>query len=359
MASVEAFREYHPEWNVFVIGREHAFEGDPTVSEEAAAAGMLGARFYPLRTGRLTRTWTSGTLTSLLKVPLGIAGAFTLLRRHRPDIILSFGGYIALPVVIAGWVLGIPAITHEQASVPGLANRIIGIFAKKILTAFPDTVRAFPAAKTKFIGLPLRSVILHPPLSSDITAGKGPVIYITGGTTGSDSINRLVYPIASRLAARYTVIHQVGRRWINEARRFRNTLRGDKRRRYLVFPYLDAQDHAYILFRMHFLVGRSGANTVYELGVTGKPALLIPLPWSAAGEQQANAGILVRQGSAKSLNQYQLTPEKLISEIIDFSGGIDASLAGARKHRTDWPTGAQLSIVSEIVEYLSFRGGNK
>jgi UDP-N-acetylglucosamine--N-acetylmuramyl-(pentapeptide) pyrophosphoryl-undecaprenol N-acetylglucosamine transferase len=120
---------------ILYFGRKYSFEGDNTLANDYQIVAKINRITYVnLATGRLQRKLTRHTISSLFKIPRGFFQAMSELRRNRPDVILSFGGYLAVPVVLAGWLLKIPVITHEQTVVVGLSNRIISFFAKKIVS---------------------------------------------------------------------------------------------------------------------------------------------------------------------------------------------------------------------------------
>lgn len=129
LAVMEKLREQG--WQIVFFGRQHALEGDSSVSVEYQTITKLGISFISLTAGRLQRSFTRYTVFSFLKIPIGFIQSFYYLIKFKPTVILSFGGYVALPVALAGWMLKIPIVTHEQSVVPGLANKIIFKFAKK------------------------------------------------------------------------------------------------------------------------------------------------------------------------------------------------------------------------------------
>jgi UDP-N-acetylglucosamine--N-acetylmuramyl-(pentapeptide) pyrophosphoryl-undecaprenol N-acetylglucosamine transferase len=318
LALLEYIQTKNPEWKIVFVGRKNAIVGDSTISEEYRILLEKKVRFIGLSAGRVRRFFSIGTIISLLMIPVGFIQSFLIVLKEKPTCIVSFGGYIGLPIVVAGWFLRIPSVIHEQAAVPGLSNTISSVFARRICVSNDAGVAHFPKKKTVITGLPLRKTIFNPPntVSFRIPSGRK-ILYITGGATGSQSINGLVYPIIGRLLGKYTVIHQVGRAWVSEARKIRIGIRGDKRKYYFVQAYFDENDHAWLMHHASLLVGRAGANTVAEIDAVGVPALLIPLPWSAAHEQYENAKVLVRKHKAVSLNQLKLDSDSLLRNIIE------------------------------------------
>jgi len=246
------------------------------------------------------------TIPSILKIPVGCIQALWYCIREKPSLIVSFGGYVALPVAIAGWLCRIPVITHEQTLVPGLANRIIARIARRVCVTFPETLPRLPKGKAVITGLPMREGLFTPPKKSPFVLDREhyPMIYVTGGGTGAQSLNRLLFPILPELLKKYTIVHQVGDASLVEAQIIHNE-------RYIVASYFSLTTVSWIFAHAALVIGRSGANTVMELAALGKVALLVPLPWSGGGEQQENAAWLVQNGGAVVLKQAELTPQIL------------------------------------------------
>ena len=138
--------------DIVFVGRKYAVDSEQTLSLEYKEITKRNIRFLPLQTGRLTRMISFRSALGILRVPIGFIRAFLIVQKEHPKLIFSFGGYIALPIAISGWLMHIPVFTHEQTIAPGIANRIIAFFSQKIFYSFPDTKHLFPAAKAVFSG---------------------------------------------------------------------------------------------------------------------------------------------------------------------------------------------------------------
>jgi len=123
-------------WQILFIGRKYTMEGDKAASIESQIIPKLGVKFVSIDAGRIQRRLTRYFFPALFKVPLGFFQSFNYVKKFHPDVILSFGGYLAVPVVWAAWLLGIPIVTHEQGVILGLATRFIAPFAKKIAVSW-------------------------------------------------------------------------------------------------------------------------------------------------------------------------------------------------------------------------------
>lgn len=129
-AVIDVLQKKYPSWNIVWVGRKYAFEGTKTQSAEYTYIVRLGIPFVSLTTGRLQRKFSRYTIPSLLKIPIGIIQSILILKKYRPTLVLSFGGYIGLPVALAAYILRIPVLTHEQTHHIGMSNKIIGSIAK-------------------------------------------------------------------------------------------------------------------------------------------------------------------------------------------------------------------------------------
>lgn len=296
LALIDELKKVYRTANIILIGRNFL---------EARFAREKKIDYLPSFAGRSSSIW---------KTPFGFIQAIYYCIRYRPDIVVSFGGYVALPVAISAYILRIPVITHEQTRVVGAANKIIGIIARKICVTFEDQLALFSKNKTVVTGLPLRRELFDPPKDPSFTVDHQlPILYITGGSMGAVSLNDMLFPIIDTLTKTYTVIHQTGALSVMKAMHIHEDIRHPDH--YIVKSYFDIHDVAWILHNTTFIIGRSGANTVMEAAVLGKNMICIPLPWSAGGEQMANAKWLEKRGLAFILPQKEVTLDKIIGNI--------------------------------------------
>jgi UDP-N-acetylglucosamine--N-acetylmuramyl-(pentapeptide) pyrophosphoryl-undecaprenol N-acetylglucosamine transferase len=348
VAVIEVIQDKYPEWEIVFVGRKTLIEGNNTETEEARIATQKKICFIPISAGRFPQKLDLHIFGILKKIVSGIFQAMIICKYQKPTLIMSFGGYVALPIAIAGFLNNIPIITHEQTSSPGLANRFIAFLAKKICISYPESKSFFPSNKTILTGLPIRNNIYHPPQHPVFTTyDNRPLIYILGGASGSQSINNLIYPIVSKLIKKYWVVHQTGRIWISEAKKIRQNLRGDRRKYYLPIGYVDDLNHSWFINNANLVVSRSGANTVKELEISRTFAILIPLPWSRANEQYLNALAFSKSGLAIILNQDNLTSDKLLTEIEDnLKGNI---LRRPPIKKSDQSDNSAIMVVDQII----------
>ncbi|TEU02945.1 UDP-N-acetylglucosamine--N-acetylmuramyl-(pentapeptide) pyrophosphoryl-undecaprenol N-acetylglucosamine transferase, partial [Candidatus Woesebacteria bacterium] len=230
-----------------------------------------------------------------------------------PQIIISFGGFAAFPVVLMGWFLKIPIIIHEQTAVVGRANKFSAPFARKIAIARPESIKFFPRKKCVLVGNPVLPEIIEVPPKDK--PGDPATIYITGGSLGSQSINRVVEEILEELLKKFIVVHHTGFLDFEKFKELKDSLPQDLSKNYEVYSIIDPTEIDGVYRRADIVISRAGANTVSEIVLVKRPAILIPLPFSFQDEQTKNAQSASRQGIARVLKQKDLTADKLLSEI--------------------------------------------
>ena len=256
-------------------------------------------------------------LKALMALGQGLVQSIQLMRRLKPDAVIGFGGYPSVPPVLAGWLLGIPTLVHEQNGVLGRANRFLAPRAKGLATGFAD-VKSVPASvshKTHVVGNPVRPAVLavadipYQPISVD-----GPIrLLVTGGSQGarvmSEVVPKALALLPHDLKARLSVVHQARGDDLALAER----LYGEAGIKADIRAFFD--DLPKRIADSHLVIGRAGASTVAELGVIGRPSLLVPLPGSLDQDQAANAESLARIGAATVIRQANFTPEALMEHL--------------------------------------------
>lgn len=309
-------------WEIIFIGRQQAAEGDKTLSVELEIIPQMGIIFVPLRAGRIQRRFTRWTIPAFLRIPLGFFQAFNYLGRFKPDVVLSFGGYVSVPVVFAAWLLGIPIITHEQTTIKGLATKFNAFFAKKIAVSWPESLSQFPKEKVVLTGNPIRKEIFkfNEKIWQILNFPKGlPLVFITGGNQGSHLLNQIIEEVLGELVKIANVFHQCGHiNALGDFERLEETkekLPPNLRSRYHVKKYLNVREMGTLLNKATLVISRAGANTITELATLGRPALLVPLPWLYQDEQTKNAQMLVKAGIAEILPQKEMTDQRFLATV--------------------------------------------
>lgn len=340
---------------IVFVGRKFAMERDTHPSAEYELVRTRGIRFIEITTGRLQRKFTRSTIPSLLKIPFGFIQAFFICLRERPAAVVSFGGYVAVPVAICAWALGIRVLTHEQTLAPGLANRLIAGVSDTICVTHEETVHYFKHHHVVATGLPIRqSIFAEPPAKSPYRTElkKYPLLYITGGSLGAQSLNALIFPIIPILVKKFTVVHQVGQLSYEQANNIQLSLQKDEKGRYLVERYISGEEYLWVLAAAAIVVSRSGANTTFELASQGKVVLFVPLPWSAGDEQLLNAKWLETHGGAITLRQDNLTPDQLSAEITSMWDNRVSLQKKASAFASAVPRNGAQKVAAEIQKLL-------
>ncbi len=318
--------------DVSCIGRKYALEGDQAVSLEYTTIHSQGIKFYTLTSGRLQRALTPHSFSSLVKIPYGFFQSFTLLFQLKPDVVLSFGGYLSVPVCFAAFFLGIPVVIHEQTLGAGLANRMITPLARRVCVSWETSLRYFPRSKTILTGNPIRHFSQK---FAELPKGSSPLIFITGGSSGSHVLNVLVEGCIRTMVKRYRVIHQTGDAKgfadYERLKKIRDSLPENIRERYVTQKFIDPCAIGAIMEESTLIVSRAGINTVTEIMYAGKPCLLVPFPYGQSGEQMKNAQFLQSVGLASVVSQDKLTSD-VFSRRIDVMIRSKEEYADKAKH---------------------------
>ncbi len=323
LALIDEIKDQKITAEIIFVGRKYALDSENILSLEYKEITKRNIKFIPLPAGRLTRILSFKSLKSFLKIPIGFIKGFFIVKNEKPEIIFSFGSYLALPIAFWGYFFKIPVFIHEQTINPGLANKIISIFAKKIFLAFPQAKKYFPPEKVMVVGNPLKKTIFQEIKKPFLIKKYRPVIYITGGSLGSHSINLHIKKIIKDLLKNYIVIHQTGETKkyhdFEDLLEIRKKLPKDLSERYFLRKHFFDEEIGYVYQKADLVIGRSGANTFFELLALKKPALFIPLPWSAGKEQQYHAEIFAKNQIGEIFPQIQPSEKllRLIKKMID------------------------------------------
>lgn len=267
--------------------------------------------YYGISSGKLRRYFDLKNFTDPFRVIKGFSEAQHLIKKLKPDIIFSKGGFVAVPVVLAARKNHVPVICHESDMTPGLANKIALPFASKICCNFPETLKSLPADKAVLTGSPIREELRHGDAENakkfcHFTSDK-PVLMVIGGSLGSANVNAAIRDILPQLLKEFQVIHLCGKDKLDPA------LNGTPG--YVQYEYIK-EELADLFALADVVVSRAGANAICELLDLRKPALLIPLGSNASrGDQILNAQSFKSQGFCEVLTEDVLTSELLLETI--------------------------------------------
>lgn len=292
------------------LGYDIHYIGSKSGIEKDLITG-LHIPYHGISSGKLRRYFSLENFTDPFRVLKGFSEAYKIIKTLKPDVIFSKGGFVSVPVVLAGKLCKVPTIIHESDLTPGLANKISIPSATHVCCNFPETLQYLPEGKAVLTGCPIRQELL----SGDKDAARAfckftsdkPVLLIVGGSLGSVIVNNAVRAILPELLEDFQVIHLCGKDKTDESL---SSLEG-----YIQFEYI--QDELKDLFALaDVVISRAGANAICELVALKKPNLLIPLSAKASrGDQILNARSFERQGFSMVLEEESITNEVLLDCI--------------------------------------------
>jgi len=241
----------------------------------------------------------------------GLFDSFEIIRKFGPDVVVGVGGYVSGPVVCAALLLLIPTAICEQNSVPGITNRFLGRFVKRVFASFEDSVRFFPGKRTMVVGNPIRTEIMRESESS-LSESDGITVLVFGGSQGARTLNVSV-PRAFGILGRQdiAIIHQTGKKDVEEVKKIYEWYGI----RAVVLPFIENMADAYS--QADVVIGRAGAGTIAEIAALGKPSILVPYPLSANNHQSENAMVMKRAGASIVVEDKDATPERFVEILRD------------------------------------------
>lgn len=269
--------------------------------------------YYGIATGKLRRYFDLKNFTDPFRVIKGCFEAKKLIKKLKPDVVFSKGGFVSVPVVLAAHRQHIPVIIHESDMTPGLANKICIPYASKVCCNFPETVAMIPDGKGVLTGTPIRAELSKGDRQTGLdlchfTSNK-PVIMVIGGSLGAQHVNEAVRSILPSLLEKFQIVHLCGKGKVDES--FYSTTG------YYQFEYID-KELKDLFAAADIVVSRAGANAIFELLSLNKPNLLIPLPAGASrGDQILNAESFKKQGFSMVLSEDEMTNESLYLSICE------------------------------------------
>lgn len=289
---------------VFYIGSKNGIEREMIESQ------LSNIKYYPISSGKLRRYLSFENAKDVFKVLKGILDARRVLKKEKPDLLFSKGGFVSVPVVIAARSLNIPTIIHESDLTPGLANKISLKFSKKIYTTFEDTLKYLPKDKADFVGATIREDLKegNQQKGYEITGfdSDKKVLLVMGGSLGSKKLNDIIRENLEALLHDYQIIHLTGHGLVDESY---------KQKGYIQYEFVK-EELTHLLSITDTVVSRAGSNAIYEFLTLRIPMLLIPLGLDQSrGDQIDNAKYFESKGYGKMIPEYQLTQFKLLEQL--------------------------------------------
>ena len=292
-------------WEIHYIGAANS-------AEETLITQVEGVSFHTVSVGKLRRYFDPKNFSDPFRVVNGVRQATGIIRRLKPNVVFSKGGFVSVPVVYGAKLNGVPVISHESDMTPGLANKLCLPFTKVQCCTFPEAVK-YTRGKGVHTGSPIRPEILNGSKEGGIRRfglnHSRPVLMVMGGSSGAQAINQVVWQCLPKLTENFQVLHLCGRGNLSPV------LEGTDN--YTQVEYLNEdQEMADAYACADILVSRAGSNSLCEILAVRKPALLIPYPKGASrGDQILNAESFRAQGFSHVLQQEDMTPETLVRGI--------------------------------------------
>ena len=341
LSFIDFVQAHHPKDKLVFVGREFSQDTTGQKAIEQYEVEKRGIRFVPFQAVRINLGFFRRFIPRLTHFIRSFRQAGEILRRERPTVVLSFGGYVAVPFALAAKFARIPVVTHEQTIVSGFANKFIGLVAYSVAVTFPESTSRFLAAKTVVTGNPLRAGVFrqrHPQPTWLKPRINQPIIIVLGGNQGSRTLNNVIETSLSELLSDWVVVHQCGRptagynaREILARRQQRLPVKIQER--YYIREWIDDHDLFWLYRHAFCAISRAGANATQELAAAGLPSILIPLPTARLDEQRKNARWLVKVGGAMILEQTALNTTTLLAalkKMQTFEQSMRESLAHVR-----------------------------
>lgn len=283
--------------------------------------------YRQISAGKWRRYFSLQNFFDSFKIVRGILSALWQLYLIFPDVVFSKGGYGSFPTLLAAKVLRIPVVIHESDSLPGRVSLWSAKFAERIAVSYPEAAEHFAVYRDKvaITGNPIRSELLNPisrGAHEFLNLDKAiPVIFVTGGSQGASFLNHVVLDILVSLLERYQIIHQVGKDNYDEMEKRSRVIleKSDKKERYKLFAHLNSSALRMLAGVSDLVVSRGG-SFIFELAVWGLPGIIVPIPESISHDQRNNAFTYARSGGAIVIEQVNLTPSVLASEINRLMG---------------------------------------
>ena len=301
-----------------------------------------GIPYDGISSGKLRRYFDLKNFSDPFRVLAGYAQARKIIKKFRPDVVFSKGGFVAVPVVLAAKHLHIPVIIHESDMTPGLANKICIPAADKVCCNFPETMPYLPEEKAVLSGSPIRAELLTGDRKTGLDYahfdGKKPVILVIGGSLGSVTVNNAVRAILPQILERFDVIHICGKGNLDES------LIGKPG--YKEYEYVD-KPLRHLFACADLMISRAGANAICEILALRKPNLLIPLSAKASrGDQILNANSFAKQGFSMVMEEETVTTETLVAAVRKLREDSASYVKAMEENKSR----DAIAVITELIE---------
>ena len=305
-----------------------------------------GIPYDGISSGKLRRYFDWKNFSDPFRVLKGYGEALHLMKKYKPDVVFSKGGFVSVPVVLAAKHYKVPTIIHESDMTPGLANKICIPSARKVCCNFPETLNYLPKEKAVLTGSPIRAELLKGDRTSGLQyshlSGEKPVILVIGGSLGAVKVNQAVRSILPKILESFEVIHICGKGNVDES------LIGTKG--YVQYEYVDSP-LKHLFAAADLIISRAGANSICEILTLKKPNILIPLSAAASrGDQILNANSFEKQGFSAVLEEEKMNDETLLDLIRTTYANKDTYVEKMASSSLNDAVSTVMSLIREAAE---------
>jgi UDP-N-acetylglucosamine--N-acetylmuramyl-(pentapeptide) pyrophosphoryl-undecaprenol N-acetylglucosamine transferase len=275
--------------------------------------------YKQITAGKLRMYFSIKNFIDIFKTAYGVVEAFFAVFKLYPDVVFAKGAYASFPTLFAARLLGIPVIVHESDAAPGRVTAWAGKFAKYIAVSYKESFQYFPKDRTAHVGQPVRPELIHPATGGleylQLETGV-PVIFILGGSSGAQIINEAILDALPELISKYQIVHQTGKLLFDDVNKRAELLlqNSEYKSRYKPFPFLNQLAMRMAAGVASIIVSRAG-SAIFEIASWGIPSLIIPFTVSNNDHAKKNAFAYARAGACEVIEEKNLTPHILISEI--------------------------------------------
>lgn len=339
-----------PETQILFVGGKRGLESELVPKE--------GFELITLNLEGIPRRFTWKIFKALALAGKGLGDTFKIIRQFKPDLVIGTGGYVCAPMLAAAILRGIPTAIQEQNAFPGVTNRSLGKWVRKVFLAYAEAGKYFPERKTLVLGNPVRTTGFLD--TSRATAEQNlklkpgfTNLLVFGGSQSARRINQTILVILERLLTEFNQLQIMIMTGLKEYDSICETvnalsLPGEARERLFLVPYFYNIAEAYSLSDL--VLARAGAISLAEITCFGIPALLVPYPFATNNHQVFNARVLEKNGAARVILESELTPESLWSGLESLlSDQTQRSRMGAASRSLGKPQAAEM-IVKELLQ---------
>lgn len=303
-------------------------------------------KYNIISSGKLRRYFDVKNFTDPFRVVKGVWDAYEIVKKEKPNIVFSKGGFVSVPVVIGAFLNKVPVIAHESDITPGLANKISSVYCTKMCVTFPESLKNNKNKKAVLTGTPIRDELYSGNKFMglkicDFKNGK-PVLLIIGGSLGSKAINETVRKALNELLLKYNIIHICGKN--NLSKKYENE------NGYKQFEYI-SKELPHLFAAADIVLSRAGANVIFELLALKKPNLLVPLSTkSSRGDQILNAASFEKSGYSMIIQDENLNKDSLLKNLEELYENRQKYIKNMEESKISNGVDAIINLIKEYTK---------